>query len=374
MDNKRIHIICLGFFIVIGVYTVTSISSSLVPKFIILLLIYLLNFQIRNLLLKGNLILLSLFGELIIVYFISKSYDGLTYLLLLNTLVYEVTNFEKYTYILSVLSFATYLYLLRNQSMEYIVLNILIYAGIWIVLIELKKTSNKVREFEHLYDDVRRYSYELENAKKQVLAYSKRVEELTQMEERNRISAEIHDTIGHRLTALLIQMEAGIRVLELDVLKGKELLIESRDNLRESIDVLRETVRGIRPKEYRSLVASMEDMITEFKKSTKVDINLKISGNPTKLYPGVELVLYKNLQEALTNSVKHGKAHNIDIFLKYLDNSIELMVKDDGLGCYNFKKGMGITNMEERVKFVGGDIEFFSSEGFTVECRIPINS
>jgi signal transduction histidine kinase len=232
MNKKKLHLICIIFFVAIGVYSVTSIPSNLVPRFILFSLLYLLNMQVRYLLLKGKLALLSLIVELIIVCFLGTSFGGIIYLLTFIILIYGIANIEEYVYGISVASLTVLAYLLKDKSIDYIVLNIFIYAAIWILLMSLMKASNKVNELEHLYDDVRRYSYELENTKKQVEAYSKRVEELAQLEERNRISEEIHDTIGHRLTALLIQMEAGIRVMDLDALKGRELLSESRDNLR----------------------------------------------------------------------------------------------------------------------------------------------
>ncbi|MDF2674549.1 MAG: two-component sensor histidine kinase [Clostridiales bacterium] len=374
MNNKKLHIICILFFFAIGVYSVMTIPSNLVPRFILFSLLYLLNMQVRYLLLKGELALLSLIIELIIVLLLGTSFGGLIYLLTFITLIYGTINIEKYLYGISVVSLIALVYLLKDRSIDYIVLNIVIYTAILVLLMTLLRTSNKVNELEHLYDDVRRYSYELENTKKQVEAYSKRVEELTQLEERNRISEEIHDTIGHRLTALLIQMEAGIRVMDLDTLKGRELIVESRDNLRESIDVLRETVRGMKPKAYRNFLASIEDMLREFEKKTSVNVVLSLLGTPVKLYPGVEIVLYRNLQESLTNSIKHGKSQNIDVTLKYIENTVALTVKDDGIGCSEINKGMGILGMEERTSFVGGSIRVFSNDGFILECIVPANN
>lgn len=374
MDRKKLHFICSSFIAVIGFYFVTSISGSHVPGFILLYLVYLLNMQVRYLLFKGNTALLSLAVEHIIVLFLGTSFGGILYLLAFISLAQGVANIEEYQYGASALSLFLLIYLLKDRGFDYILVNIFIYAGIWILLTSLKKTENKVRELEHLYDDVRRYSYELENTKKQVETYSKKVEELAQLEERNRISEEIHDTIGHRLTALLIQMEAGLRVMGLDTQKGIKLLTESRDNLKESIEVLRETVRGMKPKAYRNFILSIEDMIINFKRSTGVNVELSVIGCPVKLYPGVETVIYRNLQESLTNSAKHGNSNNISVELKYTDGAVVLKVIDDGTGCMDIKKGMGISGMEERTSFVGGSISCLSREGFTLECMIPINS
>lgn len=165
-----------------------------------------------------------------------------------------------------------------------------------------------------------------------------------------------------------------MRIMGHDPLKGRELLSESRDSLRESIDVLRETVKGMKPKDYKNFISSIEDMIGDYKKKTGVNVSLSIQGNPVKLYPGVETVLYRNLQEALTNSVKHGAAHNIEASLKYAESAVTLKITDDGTGCSEVKKGMGILAMEERTSFVGGRINVTSDKGFIIECTIPLSN
>lgn len=373
MNKRRLHLICIIFSAAVGGYSVTTSSGNMLPVFISLYLLYLLNMQIRYLMLEGRFALLSIIVELVLVCILGTSFGGLLYLLAYLILVYGISSAEKYFYGISALTLILLIYLIRDIGRDYVFLNAFMFTGIWILLYYLKGVFNKVNELEHLYDDVRRYSYELENTKRQVEAYSKRVEELAQLEERNRISEEIHDTVGHRLTALLIQMEAGMRIMDYNPLKGRELLSESRDSLRESIDVLRETVKGMKPKEYKNFLSSIEDMIGDFKKKTSINVSLSIQGNPMKLYPGVETVLYRNLQEALTNSVKHGRAHNIEVILKYTESTVALKVTDDGIGSSEVIKGMGIAGMEERTGFVGGRINLLSDKGFVMECIIPLN-
>jgi signal transduction histidine kinase len=232
--------------------------------------------------------------------------------------------------------------------------------------------TGKIKEIEHLYDDVRKYSYELENAKKQIENYSQQVENITLLKERQRISEEIHDTIGHRLTALLMQMEAGTRLLKENNQTGRDLLYMSVENLRETIDVLRQTVRSIKPKVYRNLLFSIEELIKRFKKETGINIDFEVNGTAFKLYPGVEMVLYKNAQEAITNAVRHGKSKNISILLQYEENNVALTVSNDGISCEYIKKGMGITSMEERLKFVGGNLYINHKNGFSIVSSIPV--
>ena len=343
------------------------------PVLMVFMLIFLLNMQLRNIYFKKQAVSLSLIGELVLIYFIHNSFEGLTYILIFNTLIDAIYYAENYIYGFYLLTLGLLLYLINGMGLDLIILSITIYISLVVTVTTLKRTSGKITNLEYLYDDVRRYSYELENAKKQIETYSKKVEHLSQMEERNRISEEIHDTIGHRLTAILIQLEAGIRVIDSEFEGGKKLIEDSRDNLRESIDVLRETVKGMKPRDYKNLMLSLQELIGDFKKKTGVNASLEVKGSPFKLYPGVELVIFKNTQEALTNAVRHGKAKNIKVLLTYYNSKVELLVKDDGIGCSNVKKGMGITAMEERLNFIGGTLDIYGDKGFTIKCIIPVS-
>ena len=96
----------------------------------------------------------------------------------------------------------------------------------------IKKLEGIIEKTNTLYDQNRSYSYQLEDTKKKLETYAKMIEHLSQAEERNRVAREIHDNIGHKLVSILIQLEAAIKILNIDSEKGKEILNSVRDNLR----------------------------------------------------------------------------------------------------------------------------------------------
>ena len=373
--SKNVEYMIKILILVISIFpTIMAVKSIELTWVIIFLLIYGLNIRLRKLYLRERFFIMSLLLDLVIIYYLSNRFAGYTYLLTCITLLDGIFYLKKFLYSILLVSALLVAYLIKEMGFEFILLNVIIFLSFVIFSIYLRLMKQRLSEIEYLYDDVRRYSYELEQAKKQIEIYSNKVEHLTQMEERNRISSEIHDTIGHRLTGLLFQMEAGVRVISQDFTKGKELLQASVENLRESIDVLRETVRTMKPKEYKNLIFSIQEMIKKFKKDTGTNIHFEVIGNSIRLYPGVEMVLFKNAQEGLTNAVRHGKAKNIKLILHFKDREVSLIIRNDGNVVREFKKGMGISGMEERLGFVRGKLNIYSDHEFVLENTIPIQN
>ena len=361
-----------GLILAVGIgYTSMTIHNQQFSIFFILLSLYLLNMRFRQGCKSQRIRGLSLMAEVAWIFLLNSHVGGMTHLFCYITLMDGIHDFPSFRTGISAALFLFQGLCIRDLSRAEIFLNSFCYLSFVVFTTTLRQVSGKINELGQLYDDGRKYSYELENAKDQIEQYSKRVEALAQLEERSRISEEIHDTIGHRLTATLLQMEAGLRLGEMDPQKGKELLMDTRDHLRESIDVLRETVRGMKPKGYRNPLFTLQDMIEEFKKKTAVDITLRVHGEIMKLYPSLELICYKNIQEALTNAVRHGQAKHIQILLIYGEEEIRLQVKDDGRGCEAVEKGMGLRAMEERLKLVGGCLKIYHEGGFCIESIIP---
>ncbi len=340
--------------------------------YILFLLIFLLNAQVRIILLKNKWFLLSLFIDIGLLYYMYSQFDGFAYLLFYIS-IYDGLNFlEEEAYFVGAIGFGLLVYLLRRTSSEIIFLNIIIFFFLFVFAYHIKKLRKEVNEVEFLYDENRKYSYQLEDAKNRLEDYSKKIEQVSQLEERNRISRELHDTLGHKLTGILMQIEATIRILQVDRNKGEEMLQSVRDNMSQCVDVLRETVQNMRPKQYSNRVLAIQEMINDFIRDTGVNIDFKVLGSPVKLYPSVALTLYKNTQEAITNAVRHGKAKQIEVTLEYSEKDVVLSVRDHGIGCEEITQGMGMNGMEERVALLGGQLQLSTEKGFEVKTIIPI--
>lgn len=214
---------------------------------------------------------------------------------------------------------------------------------------------------------------ELLKAHRRLKEYSNEVEKLTIVEERNRIAREIHDTLGHSMTSIIMQMEMAYHVIDDDIENAKSLLFKAKESSRKGLRRIREVVETLRPNEQKSKgIDALKELVFGFAESTGVNINLDIKGNVVKLSPTVNLTIYRLIQEAMTNAVRHGKASKMSIIIRYLDKEISIKILDDGLGCEEIIEGFGLKGMQERIYSLGGRLLLQSEEGFSIKASIPI--
>ena len=84
-------------------------------------------------------------------------------------------------------------------------------------------------------------------------------------------------------------------------------------------------------------------------------------------------VLYRIVQEALTNASRHGHATEVKIFMVQENEYLKILIRDNGVGCAHIKKGFGLHHMSERVGMLGGRLDYWSDKGFVLEIELPIN-
>lgn len=250
--------------------------------------------------------------------------------------------------------------------------NILFFATAFF-LIYAQHMSVGREELQSLYDELKRKHYELDEARERLLDYAKIVESSAQIEERNRISHDIHDDLGHKLIRLKMMMEAIIQILPQQQEKGMQMIHQVRDQLTESMETLRLTLRRMKPDETVSHSFSIDKLVEDLSQDNHIQASYEISGIPYPLYPSCEIVIYRNAQEAITNAIRHGKATEISIRLHYEPKQITLQVSNNGLIPAKItQKGIGLSGMEERTYVLGGKLRFEYSVPFTVSTIIPV--
>ncbi len=371
MEKTSVEMI-LRFTIFLCAIIVTIVTvSELAPLYLIIILLLMLNTQVRVTLLKNKSFVASVLLDTCLIAFLSFKYQGFNYILYYIPIITALFFLKEEGRYIALLNGLFVFYTLRAPRLEAVVLNIALMIVIYVLLWQHRGLTEKITDIEYLYDENRRYSYDIEIAKLRLEEYAQRVEQLTQLKERERISIEIHDTIGHRLTALLMQMEAASQLMEIDIAEGRRLLSSSTGQLRESIDILRATVKNIRPKEFNGII-TLQEIIHECRAATGLNITYDIHGMPFKLVPICEITLCKNLQESITNSIRHGEPQNIKVSLSYTDREIILSVKDDGRSAGRIIKGMGLTAMEERAALLGGSVDYNTDGGFETISYIPV--
>jgi signal transduction histidine kinase len=257
------------------------------------------------------------------------------------------------------------------QEAYYYVLTIVPAIVFVVIFTRLVTSEQQARQ------DAEALTADLEEANRQLAAYSTQVDELARTKERNRLAREIHDNLGHYLTVVNVQIRAAQAVMAANPQKAQEALDKAQRLTQEGLDAVRQSVSALResPLSGRSLDEAIK-LLVEETESSGIVARLVVRGEPFKLDPKVELTLYRAAQEGLTNVRKHARASKVDLSLIYSDNSqVALTVADNGVGATAVNEnGYGLLGIQERVDLLGGQMNVHSSpgEGFTLSITLPV--
>jgi PAS domain S-box-containing protein len=203
-----------------------------------------------------------------------------------------------------------------------------------------------------------------------------------QDEERSRIARELHDDIGQRLSLVNIDL-ARLEMTKAEVANEfRRGITEIKNQVSEITSDIGALAHGLHSHilDSRGLVSASDDFCRELSARRNINIKFRSEGVPTRTPDAANLGIFRVLQEALQNAVKHSGAKTYEVTLLGSLNSIELSVKDDGRGFNPEKavkgKGLGLTGMEERLKLLGGEffIDTRPSCGTTIRARVFLNS
>lgn len=214
---------------------------------------------------------------------------------------------------------------------------------------------------------------ELLEAYKKLKDYAERVKELSKVEERTRIAREIHDSLGHNMTALIMEMEIAGHMIEEDKEKAMEYINRAKSNARKGLINIRRVVETLRNEEgQKNNLESIKKLIEEFSKRTNINISFYIDEEVFEIPPIIGNTLYRIIQESMTNALRHGKATEIKIILKNDEDGLKFCISDNGVGAEDIKYGYGLKGMKERICRLKGKITFKSQNGFLIQGFIPL--
>jgi signal transduction histidine kinase len=226
----------------------------------------------------------------------------------------------------------------------------------------------------------RRYRRELQERAASAERERDQLARIAVHEERASIARELHDIVAHSVSVMLVGVRGARDVLRTAPDAAEDTLArversgeQSLDELRRILALLREPDQAgeSQPQpslgELKGLVASYRD--------AGLPVRLEVIGEPTPLPSGVELSVYRIVQEALTNTLKHSNPTNVTVTLAFRDR-LEVEVVDDGttLTLEAATTGQGIIGMRERVALLGGELETGQREGggFRVAAQLPV--
>lgn len=251
-------------------------------------------------------------------------------------------------------------------------LNMMLFIG-YTVLMVRAQLSEKERILL-LNEKLNTANEELKQMNIQLEEYAKESEKAAETRERNRLAREIHDTLGHSFVGIITGIEACTLLMDVAPEATKEQLRAIADVARQGMTDVRRSVNALRPDalEKFNLEKALEQMINEIQTATSAKIIYQCNIGLNCFSDDEEDIIYRIVQESITNSIRHGKAKQIKINIDREYNILKLHIEDNGIGCSNIEKGFGLHHMDERLSMLGGKLQYNGENGFTVEAHIPI--
>lgn len=255
-------------------------------------------------------------------------------------------------------------------------LSLLAYALVVLVLTGVfRELALRLAAARSRIAELDRAIFQLSNANVGFQSYADREVARSREGERNRITREIHDSIGYCLTNVTMLMEAGIKLCPLDQQELQEIMTDAREEAKEGLAETRRSLRLLRERGERRLqgIPSILRLTRAFERATGVEVTVESGQAPMRFPDLIDLPLYRFVQEGLTNALKHGKAKRVHVQFQQSGEGLSVHIRDNGVGATEIKKGIGFLGMEERIERVGGRVEMVrSDDGFTVSAWIPL--
>jgi signal transduction histidine kinase len=218
----------------------------------------------------------------------------------------------------------------------------------------------------------------LTNANQGFLTYASEVERASILTERNHLTREMHDVLSHTLTNLRMMMEAALRRDWEEKSELRRLHEWTRDQAQQGLQEMRSILHHIRGMEEPEVkgVRQIQNLIRIFMEATKVAVIVDWGNIPWSWQNDyVNITVFRIIQESMTNAFRHGHATEINIYFFQGPTALNIRIEDNGSGSNDFKKGIGLASMEERLKPIDGTLSANSTDsGFRLHVRIPTSA
>lgn len=211
----------------------------------------------------------------------------------------------------------------------------------------------------------------------QLRQYALRIENQAALQERNRIARDIHDSLGHTLTALNLQLEGSLKFWHPDPGRSHQFLSEAKRLGSTALQEIRYSVTALRadPLRSKSLEEAIGDLIGTFQQDTGIHPTVLFS-LPADPHRETSITLFRIVQEALTNIRRHAHATAVTVSIGTEPDGVRLEIGDDGRGFEPSQNttGYGIQGMQERAVAIGGKFEIHSQpgQGCLIRVRLPL--
>ena len=346
----------------------TVTLSCVLDVLLSVLLMYLTNFNYKGVLFMSSVFMYQTLSNKRKVFIFTAVY----------TLLYILSEYEFAAGVLNLVSADVYIRFLpngsqasftalRNMMASINTVLFLIYMIFWV-----ESSKDETTLIRSLYESQHKTNEELKLINVQLEQYIEKSEESAMIRERNRVANEIHDTVGHSLTSLWAGINAVRELLTKDPDKADAQLEKLSSISQESLRNIRRSVHELRADDLLqfSLSDALAKLCSDITQVTNTTVRFNCV-NELSIKAFAEDIIYRAVQESITNSVKHGSATLIEITMSATENGVFLYITDNGCGSDIIRPNTGISNIRKNISQLGGTVEFDGTNGFTTKIYVP---
>ncbi|WP_312116379.1 sensor histidine kinase [Brevibacillus reuszeri] len=276
------------------------------------------------------------------------------------------------------------IFLLLKGQLDILLVYSIAHAATYVLFwgVRLKREAAEARK-RH-YEELREVHAELEQAHKELQQTHQELEEATVhllrfavLEERSRISRDLHDSIGHGLTSVIVQLQALPYIMKTDAAEADLSLKTVLDVARRCLQDVRQVVHQMAADEAGLGLVALQSLVKQVQEHGGFDLTFTVDRPVSKWQSDISESLYRILQEALTNVIRHAHASRVDVVVSESDGELTMIVVDDGVWSDRrpILPGFGLSSMKARSERVGGVLQIHpvAPHGLRLMVKIPLH-
>jgi signal transduction histidine kinase len=268
--------------------------------------------------------------------------------------------------------------LIGEQRFQYYAASLFFYVPVTLLSIIIGQISFYAVRLRKRTGTLELINAQLDKINRDITAKIFRLQNDTTLEERKRISKEIHDTAGYVFINLIMMLQAVSAILYKDTAKAENLINDARDYAERGINEIRHILRHIRA--YSPVPPGIQNVLFDigqsFQKATGVELTIDYGNWPASFSKKLDSFFISLLQEALTNALKHGNATAVTVMCWTNASHIAMRITDNGKGAVlPVRKGIGISAVEDFTDQQNGSLSIQAGEtGFKITVTIPLEA
>ena len=316
---------------------------------------------------------ITLYGCIV---YVAICYFVPAYIIMLPILLYDIIHSKFQAFSLTIV--LLFIINASYYSLQYFLFNTLLMLATILLKVKSDRLNALQTDYNELRDTSSSYSQLLEDKNQSILKNQDYEINLATLTERNRISKEIHDNIGHILSRALLQVGALLTITKEKTIHDE--LSNLKDSLSRGMDDIRNSIHNMHD-ESVDLYSQIEEIIKNFT-FCKIDFEYDIS-KPIPI--ALRYCFIAIIKEALANIMKHSDATGVSIIIREHPAIYQLIIKDNGhiseqkqyrisqyLEASEYREGMGLRNISDRVKAFNGNLNISAYDGFKIFITIPV--